>query len=77
MTIDLHRKRKIYKILSLVFVIIDMLLFCTMESLDIAFSEESERYSQKLVIFVIKVIPANQANCYFIIYSISYFNDIP
>ncbi len=74
--LDLFRKRKLYKILSLTFLIIDMISFCTMESLDIIFSLDSDYFTTKEVIFVLKVKFNDQACCYYYLHSVPTLFDI-
>jgi hypothetical protein len=53
--LDLVRKRKLYQILSMIFIISDLIAYISMESLDITFSIEDEDYGKKLITFVLKV----------------------
>ena len=52
---DLVKKRKLYQILSLVIIILDLICFCSMETLDIAFTLPSEDNKQGQWLFIIKV----------------------
>ena len=50
------KRRKIYYILSFVFIVLDVLTFCSMEILDICFTYKSqEGYEQKMDLFILKV----------------------
>jgi len=54
-SIDLVKKRKYYQIISLIFIVLDLIVFCMMEILDISYTLKTEDYSLKLVVFIIKV----------------------
>lgn len=52
---DLVRKRKLFQILALTLLILDLVTFLTMEALDMAFTMETESYNQKICLFILKV----------------------
>jgi len=54
--LDLVRKRKLYQILSLIIIFLDLICYCLAETLDICFTNESDDYYKKRSLFILKVI---------------------